>query len=119
MTSQHPLAGVYAAAVTPLRDSALDLESVPRLLSFLASRGCHGAVLFGTTGEGPSFSPAEREALMRCAREATRVHAGLSADRRDRHAESFRNDRPDEAGFRSRFRRRSGPAALLLPQSHR
>jgi 4-hydroxy-tetrahydrodipicolinate synthase len=70
MTSQHPLAGVYAAAVTPFRDSALDLEAVPPLLSFLASRGCHGAVLFGTTGEGPSFSPAEREALMRCAREA-------------------------------------------------
>ena len=70
MTFQHPLAGVYAAAVTPLRDSAFDLESVPVLLSFLAGRGCHGAVLFGTTGEGPSFSPMEREALMRCAREA-------------------------------------------------
>lgn len=70
MTTQHPLAGVYAAAVTPLRDSALDLESVPLLLSFLASRGCHGAVLFGTTGEGPSFSPSERETLMHCAREA-------------------------------------------------
>lgn len=70
MTSHHPLAGVYAAAVTPLRDSALDLDSVPHLLTFLASRGCHGAVLFGTTGEGPSFSPAEREAMMRCAREA-------------------------------------------------
>jgi 4-hydroxy-tetrahydrodipicolinate synthase len=70
MTSNHPLAGVYAAAVTPLLDSTLDLDSVPRLLTFLASRGCHGAVLFGTTGEGPSFSPAEREAIMRCAREA-------------------------------------------------
>ena len=70
MTSQHPLAGVYAAAVTPLHNSTLDLASVPRLLAFLASRGCHGVVLFGTTGEGPSFSPAEREALMRCAREA-------------------------------------------------
>src|SRR4030095_8542306 len=35
---------------------------------FLASRGCHGAILFGTTGEGPSFSPSEREALMRVAR---------------------------------------------------
>lgn len=75
MISQHPLAGVYAAAVTPLcatpnadqSDSTLDLESVPALLKFLASRGCHGAVLFGTTGEGPSFSPAEREALMRTA----------------------------------------------------
>ena len=71
MTAEHPLAGVYAAAVTPLRerpDSSLDLESVPLLMSFLASRGCHGMVLFGTTGEGPSFSPTEREALMRSAR---------------------------------------------------
>ena len=70
MISTHPLAGVYAAAVTPLRetDSNLDLESVPVLLKFLADRGCHGAVLFGTTGEGPSFSPTEREALMRSAR---------------------------------------------------
>ena len=69
MTSQHPLAGVYAAAVTPLRsaDSTLDLESVPVLMSFLAARGCHGTVLFGTTGEGPSFSPAERESVMRSA----------------------------------------------------
>ena len=70
MPSQHPLAGVYAAAVTPLYDATLDLESVPALLKFLASRGCHGAVLFGTTGEGPSFSMAERERLMRCARQA-------------------------------------------------
>jgi len=70
MISTHPLAGVYAAAVTPLResDSNLDFESVPVLLKFLADRGCHGAVLFGTTGEGPSFSPTEREALMRSAR---------------------------------------------------
>lgn len=74
MTSTHPLAGVYAAAVTPLRpaapageagESTLDLESLPDLVHFLASRGCHGIVLFGTTGEGPSFSPRERESLMR------------------------------------------------------
>jgi 4-hydroxy-tetrahydrodipicolinate synthase len=70
MHSTHPLAGVYAAAVTPLDSTSnLDLESVLELLNFLAARGCHGAVLFGTTGEGPSFSPSEREALMRVARE--------------------------------------------------
>ena len=60
MTTGHPLAGVYAAAVTPLPDqpdSSLDLESVPVLMSFLASRGCHGMVLFGTIGEGPHFHP--------------------------------------------------------------
>ena len=68
MKPQHPLAGVYAAAVTPLKhDSTLDLESVPAWLKFYASRGCHGVVLFGTTGEGPSFSPTERESLMRAA----------------------------------------------------
>ncbi|MCE9644727.1 MAG: dihydrodipicolinate synthase family protein [Chloroflexi bacterium] len=69
MTDLHPLAGVYAAAVTPLKhDSTLDLEAVPVLLRFLASRGCHGALLFGTTGEGPSFSPKERETFLRSAR---------------------------------------------------
>jgi len=70
LNSTHPLAGVYAAAVTPLdQASNLDLETVSDLLNFLGTRGCHGAVLFGTTGEGPSFSPSEREALMRVARD--------------------------------------------------
>ena len=69
MSDLHPLAGVYAAAVTPLKDdSTLDLETVPVLLRFLAARGCHGALFFGTTGEGPSFSPKERETLMRSVR---------------------------------------------------
>jgi 4-hydroxy-tetrahydrodipicolinate synthase len=75
MTTYHPLAGVYAAAVTPVHHtsnvgkhaSLLDLDSVPALLNFFATRGCHGIVLFGTTGEGPSFSPTERETLMRAA----------------------------------------------------
>lgn len=76
MTAAHPLAGVYAAAVTPIRerhDSSLDLESVPVLMRFLASRGCHGMVLFGTTGEGPSFSPSEREVLMRAVSESRQI----------------------------------------------
>jgi 4-hydroxy-tetrahydrodipicolinate synthase len=64
----HPLSGVYAAAVTPLKpDLSPDLEAVAPFLAFLASRGCHGALLFGTTGEGPSFSPAERVAVWRAA----------------------------------------------------
>lgn len=70
MTHPHALAGVYAAVVTPLKnDATLDLDSIPLLLKFLASRGCHGVVLFGTTGEGPSFSPTERETLMRAVSE--------------------------------------------------
>jgi 4-hydroxy-tetrahydrodipicolinate synthase len=64
----HPLSGVYAAAVTPLKpDLSPDVTAVPPFLAFLASRGCHGALLFGTTGEGPSFSPEERAAVWRAA----------------------------------------------------
>ncbi len=66
--TRHPLTGVYAAALTPLdHASHLDLEAVAPYLAFLASRGCHGALLFGTTGEGPSFSPAERGAVWQTA----------------------------------------------------
>ena len=66
--TQHSLSGVYAAAVTPLKsDLSPDLEAVAPFLAFLASRGCDGALLFGTTGEGPSFSPSERADVWRSA----------------------------------------------------
>jgi 4-hydroxy-tetrahydrodipicolinate synthase len=78
MPTQHPLSGVYAAAVTPLNaDLTLDFESIPALLKFFASRGCHGIVLFGTTGEGPSFSPKEREAWMRVVSECRSLVPGF------------------------------------------
>jgi len=62
----HPLSGVYAAALTPLKaDYSPDLDALPLLLDHLAGRGCHGALLLGTTGEGPSFSPQERAGILR------------------------------------------------------
>jgi 4-hydroxy-tetrahydrodipicolinate synthase len=71
MTSEK-LSGVYVAAVTPLsEDLKPDLDAIPELLSFYARRGCHGALLLGTTGEGPSFSPAEREMIFEA---GTQVH---------------------------------------------
>lgn len=73
--SSATLSGVYAAAVTPLKpDFSPDLEAIPHLLGFLAGRGCHGALVLGTTGEGPSFSPAEREAIWRAARLVRQEH---------------------------------------------
>lgn len=64
----HPLAGVFAAAVTPLKgDFSPDLDAVPSLMRFLGERGCHGILLLGTTGEGPSFSPEERLGILHSA----------------------------------------------------
>lgn len=61
MKPTQRISGVFAAAVTPLNaDYAIQTEALPSLLQFLAQRGCHGVLFFGTTGEGPSFSAEER-----------------------------------------------------------
>ncbi len=60
--------GVFAAAVTPLSSSfSIALDEFPPFFDFLARRGCHGSLLFGTTGEGPSFSVEARKSLMQAA----------------------------------------------------
>lgn len=66
---KHPrLSGVFAAAVTPLTAQGdPDLDALPALLEFLADRGCHGVLVLGTTGEGPSFSVAERIEVIQAA----------------------------------------------------
>jgi 4-hydroxy-tetrahydrodipicolinate synthase len=59
------LLGVWAASVTPL--SADGTPNIPVLADhtrWLFDHGCHGVVLFGTTGEGPSFSVTERRATL-------------------------------------------------------
>ncbi len=73
--TNHPLSGVYAAAVTPINpENAIALEDIPEYLAFLAKRGCHGALLLGTTGEGPSFSVDERLAIFKAALRVREVH---------------------------------------------
>ncbi len=48
----HSLAGVYAAAVTPIKpDLSPDPEGIASLAGYLAERGCHGILLLGTTGK--------------------------------------------------------------------
>ncbi len=74
------LPGIYAAAVTPMDDQGRLLpEDLTVLLDWLARRQAHGALLLGTTGEGPSLSPEERLTLMR-----------VAATWRDQHAPDFR-----------------------------
>ncbi len=66
MNNANLLSGIFAAAITPIKmDGELALDDLTLFLDFLARRGCHGALLLGTTGEGPSFSPSERYAILR------------------------------------------------------
>jgi 4-hydroxy-tetrahydrodipicolinate synthase len=67
--------GVYAASLTPLYpDFSPALGDLTRLLDFLAGRGCHGALLLGTTGEGTSFAPDERRAIFHAALDVRQAH---------------------------------------------
>lgn len=60
------LQGIFAASITPLNDDfSPDLEAIPEYLAFLAGRGCHGALILGTTGEGPSFSFQQRSQIFK------------------------------------------------------
>lgn len=53
--------GIYAATLTPMQeDLTVDTQELASHCLNLLSRGCSGIVLFGTTGEGPSFSVGER-----------------------------------------------------------
>ena len=58
-------AGVFAAMLMPLkRDGAIDDAALCRLALWLLTNGCNGVVLFGTTGEFPSFTLEERNATL-------------------------------------------------------
>jgi 4-hydroxy-tetrahydrodipicolinate synthase len=78
MGNASSLAGVYAAIITPLNpDLSPDLEGLVKLIQFLAGRGCHGVLVLGTTGEGPSFSREERLSIYQAAAEACHTLPGF------------------------------------------
>lgn len=63
---QHiPYQGIWPALLTPLTpDLAIDVPAFARHACDLLAAGCAGVTPFGTTGEGPSFSVAERMAAL-------------------------------------------------------
>jgi 4-hydroxy-tetrahydrodipicolinate synthase len=76
-------AGVYAAASTPMHeDFSCNCEALVNHCNDLLSVGCKGIVLFGTTGEGSSFSVAEREQaianVIRLGMDAQKIIVGIS-----------------------------------------
>lgn len=59
------ISGLWVALATPLdEEGAVDHAVLARHARWLLSEGCNGVVPFGTTGEGTSFSAAERLAAV-------------------------------------------------------
>ena len=53
--------GIYCASLTPLHaDGTIDARALSLYCQELIRRGCSGVLLFGTTGEGTSFSSEEK-----------------------------------------------------------
>ncbi len=62
---ERPLDGVWAPSLTPVCASGeIDQPLLLDHIKWLLANGCHGVLLFGTTGEAPSFSTAERMAAL-------------------------------------------------------
>lgn len=81
----RPVGSLLAALVTPFdRDGAVDLAAAGDLAVKLVDEGCDGLVVSGTTGESPTTSDAEKDALLRAVIEAVgdraRVVAGVGSN---------------------------------------
>src|SRR4051794_25599027 len=75
-----PFGRMLTAMVTPFTaDEALDLDGVARLATHLVDAGNEGLVVNGTTGESPTTSDAEKEAVVRAVAEAVGDRAHVVA----------------------------------------
>ena len=61
----HAISGLWPAMLMPVtRDGTLDSPRAIAHGKHLIAAGCDGVTIFGTTGEGPAFSSAERMGLL-------------------------------------------------------
>jgi 4-hydroxy-tetrahydrodipicolinate synthase len=75
-----PFGRIAPAMVTPFHpDGSLDLEGAQALAVHLVEQGCDGLVVSGTTGEAPTTSDVEKEALLRAVLEAVGDRAVVTA----------------------------------------
>jgi len=92
------MAKTYAAALTPLREDALDEEAFPPYLDFLHRGGVDGVLALGTTGEGILLGTEERmratelfldgplDVIVHCGAQTTLATVELAAHAAEREA---------------------------------
>ncbi len=88
--ARAPFGRVLTAMVTPFRpDGGVDLDGVQTLATHLVDAGNDGLVVSGTTGESPTTTDAEKDAVLRAVLEAVgdRAHVIAGAGTNDtRHS---------------------------------
>ena len=126
------LQGVFTALITPFDGEGLDLPALRRLVAGQVEAGVHGLVAAGTTGESPTLSEAEFEAVVRACVEVaagrvpvlagtggydtprtvarTRVAAGAGADAALVVTPYY--NRPQQAGLFAHFERVAADGGL-------
>jgi 4-hydroxy-tetrahydrodipicolinate synthase len=62
--------GSMPALITPFKNGAVDFDALKRLVKWHIAQGSHGLVPVGTTGESPTLSHEEHEAVVTCVVEA-------------------------------------------------
>jgi 4-hydroxy-tetrahydrodipicolinate synthase len=86
---RRPFGRLVTAMVTPFRDDrSLDLDGAAKLAAYLVDeQGNDGLVISGTTGESPTTTDAEKEALLRAVLEAVgdRAHVIAGVGTNDTH----------------------------------
>jgi 4-hydroxy-tetrahydrodipicolinate synthase len=86
---RRPFGRLLTAMVTPMRaDGSLDVDGAARLASHLVDeQGNDGLVISGTTGEAPTTTDAEKDALLRAVMEAVgdRAHVVAGVGTNDTH----------------------------------
>lgn len=70
----HWLHGMFTALVTPFDEDGIDYGALERLILWQIAQGADGIVVGTATGESPTLSGAEREALCAAARQIAGRH---------------------------------------------
>jgi 4-hydroxy-tetrahydrodipicolinate synthase len=58
------ISGVFVPLITPFKEQMVDYVSYKRMIDFYLSKGVHGFIPLGTTGESPTISELEYEKII-------------------------------------------------------
>lgn len=128
------LEGSMVALVTPFKDGKVDEDGLKRLVNYQISKGIHGIVPCGTTGESATLSHEEHnrvvDVVIKAARKRVPIVAGTGSNSTDetisltRHAEKAGADaallitpyynRPTQEGLYQHFRAVARKTSLPL-----